>query len=178
MTISTGMLSYVPGVGDALQRIVRGGAEIGSETLLAFYTYHTTVLPVLLIAGMAFHFWRVRRAGGSRRATADGDDKKERPERILFFPDLLVREIAQALVVLAVVVLLGAFVGASIGERANPGMSPNPAKAPWYFMGFQELLDPSASDIRSAAAARPQLSSASLPYRCWAGTTGPRVAGS
>jgi quinol-cytochrome oxidoreductase complex cytochrome b subunit len=48
--------------------------------------------------------------------------------------------VSQALVVLAVVVVLGAFIGAPVGERANPGMSPNPAKAPWYFMGFQELL--------------------------------------
>jgi len=140
VTISTGMLLYVPFVGEALQHIVRGGAEIGSETLLVFYTYHTTVLPVLMIAGMAFHFWRVRRAGGVVEPSAHGDGVDERPERILFFPDLLVREVAQTLVVLALVVLLGAFVGASIGERANPGMSPNPAKAPWYFMGFQELL--------------------------------------
>jgi hypothetical protein len=27
-----------------------------------------------------------------------------------------------------------------LGPPANPGLSPNPAKAPWYFLGFQELL--------------------------------------
>jgi quinol-cytochrome oxidoreductase complex cytochrome b subunit len=32
------------------------------------------------------------------------------------------------------------FVAAPLGDAANPGMSPNPAKAPWYFVGFQELL--------------------------------------
>jgi quinol-cytochrome oxidoreductase complex cytochrome b subunit len=141
VTISTGMLTYVPLVGDALQAIVRGGADIGSETLLAFYTYHTTVLPTLAIALMAFHFWRVRRAGGVVEPAADdGPATSSRRDKILFFPDLLVREIAQTLVVLALVVVLGALLGAPIGERANPGMSPNPAKAPWYFMGFQELL--------------------------------------
>jgi len=36
--------------------------------------------------------------------------------------------------------VLAAAFGAPLGERANPGMSPNPAKAPWYFVGFQELL--------------------------------------
>ena len=30
--------------------------------------------------------------------------------------------------------------GAPLGERANPGMSPNPAKAPWFFIGMQEML--------------------------------------
>jgi hypothetical protein len=29
---------------------------------------------------------------------------------------------------------------AGLGAAANPGMSPNPAKAPWYFLGLQELL--------------------------------------
>ena len=51
-----------------------------------------------------------------------------------------VRETAQALVVVALVMVLAVAFGAPLGERANPGMSPNPAKAPWYFMGFQELL--------------------------------------
>ena len=42
--------------------------------------------------------------------------------------------------IVAIVVGLAAAFGAPLGERANPGMSPNPAKAPWYFVGFQELL--------------------------------------
>ena len=51
-------------------------------------------------------------------------------------------EVSQALVIVAIVVVLAAAFGAPLGERANPGMSPNPAKAPWYFMGVQELLFP------------------------------------
>jgi len=50
------------------------------------------------------------------------------------------REVSLALVVTAVVVVLGAAFGAPVGAPANPGMSPNPAKAPWYFLGLQELL--------------------------------------
>jgi hypothetical protein len=36
--------------------------------------------------------------------------------------------------------LLSVFFTAPLQERANPAFSPNPAKAPWYFMGIQELL--------------------------------------
>jgi len=140
VTISTAMLAYIPLVGQAMQEVVRGGAEIGADTLLTFYTYHTTVLPVLAIALMAFHFWRVRRAGGVIESRPEGNDEGVEDGKVLFFPDLLVREVAQALILVAVVVVLAVLVGAPIGERANPGMSPNPAKAPWYFMGFQELL--------------------------------------
>jgi len=45
-----------------------------------------------------------------------------------------------ALVLLAALLATAALVPAPLEEQANPGMSPNPAKAPWYFMGIQELL--------------------------------------
>ncbi len=140
ITVSTGMLAYIPGVGTGLQEVIRGGSDIGAATLLNFYTFHTTVLPVLAIGFMAFHFWRVRKAGGVVAPQAEDSEGQAPDEKVMFLPDLLVREVAQGLVLLAVVMLLGALAGAPIGERANPGMSPNPAKAPWYFMGFQELL--------------------------------------
>jgi quinol-cytochrome oxidoreductase complex cytochrome b subunit len=139
VTISTGMLEYIPGVGPALQRVVRGGAEIGPETLINFYTLHTTIIPVCLILLMGFHFWRVRRAGGVVVPPAAGDAEAA-PGKVHFLPHLLIREVSQALVIVAIVVVLAAAFGAPLGERANPGMSPNPAKAPWYFVGFQELL--------------------------------------
>jgi quinol-cytochrome oxidoreductase complex cytochrome b subunit len=139
VTISTGMLEYVPWVGPLLQRVVRGGTEIGPETLINFYTVHTTIVPVLLIALMGFHFWRVRRAGGVVIPPARPGDVDD-GEKLHFLPHLLLREVAQALVIVAIVVVLAAAFGAPLGDRANPGMSPNPAKAPWYFVGFQELL--------------------------------------
>jgi quinol-cytochrome oxidoreductase complex cytochrome b subunit len=137
------MLSYIPGVGPFLHATIRGADEVGAHTLLTFYTFHTTILPALAIVLMAFHFWRVRKAGGvvePPRDSAESVPGDATDEKVVFFPHLLMRELSQALVVLAIVVLVAAFAGAPIGERANPGMSPNPAKAPWYFMGFQELL--------------------------------------
>ena len=140
VTISTGMLTYIPGVGTQLQRVVLGGSEIGSQTLINFYTLHTTIVPVCLIALMGFHFWRVRRAGGVVTPPAGPDATGDGEGQVLFLPHLLRREAAQALVVVALVVVLAAAFGAPLDERANPGMSPNPAKAAWYFVGFQELL--------------------------------------
>jgi quinol-cytochrome oxidoreductase complex cytochrome b subunit len=45
-----------------------------------------------------------------------------------------------ALVLIACVMLLAVFFNAPLGEPANPGLTPNPTKAPWYFAGLQELL--------------------------------------
>ena len=140
ITIVTGMLGYVPLAGEWLQQTARAGAEIGASTLILFYTLHTTVLPVLLVALMAFHFWRVRKVRGVVIPYAYGEPPDEKPATTLFVPDLLAREFSVSLILTAAVLVTALLFAAGLGAPANPGMSPNPAKAPWYFMGVQELL--------------------------------------
>jgi quinol-cytochrome oxidoreductase complex cytochrome b subunit len=140
ITIVTGMLGYVPVIGEGLVRLARGGSEIGGATLINFYTFHTTVIPVTLVGLMAFHFWRVRKAGGVVIPMGPADDPAQKPATVLFVPSLLMREFVTGLVLVAVVMVLAVAVDAGLGAPANPGMSPNPAKAPWYFLGLQELL--------------------------------------
>jgi len=140
ITIVTGMLGYLPVIGESVVRLARGGGEIGAATLINFYTFHTTVLPVTIVGLMAFHFWRVRKAGGVVIPGAADDAPGEKPATVLFVPSLLMREFVTGLVLVAVVMVLAVTLDAGLGEAANPGMSPNPAKAPWYFLGLQELL--------------------------------------
>jgi quinol-cytochrome oxidoreductase complex cytochrome b subunit len=140
ITISTGMIAYVPGLGSWLQEAIRGGTQIGPATVINFYTSHTTVGPVLIILLMAFHFWRVRKAGGVVIPPAPGGAPDEKPRHVLFVPNLLLREAVVALVLIALVLSVSVLFDAPLGAPANPGMSPNPAKAPWYFLGIQELL--------------------------------------
>ena len=52
----------------------------------------------------------------------------------------MVRELTVALVLIAALAVFALLVDSPLGGQANPGMSPNPTKAPWYFQGFQELL--------------------------------------
>jgi quinol-cytochrome oxidoreductase complex cytochrome b subunit len=139
VTIATGMLEYVPLVGATLLRAARGGSEVGSKTLALFFVMHVAILPILLFVLTAFHFWLVRKGGGVSLPRREGEDA---PRRTLVptSPNLVAREGSAALVTLAVVLLLAALLDAPLLAQANPGMSPNPAKAPWYFMGLQELL--------------------------------------
>src|SRR5215470_5868242 len=64
----------------------------------------------------------------------------ERGPQLMTFPHLLIREaiVFQALVIAMVIVAL--FWDAPLEQLANPLLTPNPAKAPWYFLGLQELL--------------------------------------
>jgi len=140
ITICTEMLGYMPGIGQTLQRVILGGTEIGSATLINFYALHTIVVPLLLVALMTWHFWRVRLAGGVVVPRASENDSDAGTDTVPFIPNLLLREVAVGLMLIAFVLVIAIFFGAPLDEAANPGLSPNPAKAPWYFVGLQELL--------------------------------------
>jgi quinol-cytochrome oxidoreductase complex cytochrome b subunit len=56
------------------------------------------------------------------------------------WPHLLIEEFIALLVVLAGLTIFSTIVNAPLRELANPNLTPNPSKAPWYFLGLQELL--------------------------------------
>jgi quinol-cytochrome oxidoreductase complex cytochrome b subunit len=140
VTIGTGMLEYVPLVGPALETALRGGPEVGPKTLSIFFVLHIAILPILGAILAAFHFWLVRKAGGVILPQPLGPEPVPRPTMVPTSPNLVFRELVAGLVLIAGVLLTAAVFDAPLLAQANPGMSPNPAKAPWYFMGLQELL--------------------------------------
>jgi len=140
VTIVTGMAGYVPVVGDWLRGVLRGGSEIGPATLVGYYAVHTTLMPVLIVVLMGLHFWRVRTSGGVVVPRRPGEEQTRPADFVTTLPNLLLRELSVALVLIALVMVVSVVFNAPLGEAANPGMSPDPARAPWYFVGIQELL--------------------------------------
>src|SRR6266511_1224194 len=66
--------------------------------------------------------------------------EREQGDRINVFPHLLIEEFISLLVVLGFLTVFSTLVNAPLRELANPNLTPNPSKAPWYFLGLQELL--------------------------------------
>lgn len=66
--------------------------------------------------------------------------EREQGDRINVWPHLLIEEFIALLVVLAGLTIFSTLVNAPLRELANPNLTPNPSKAPWYFLGLQELL--------------------------------------
>jgi len=135
ITVSTNILGYLPLIGESLRTMIVGGKELNAGTLQTFYTFHTAVLPFLLLFLVIYHFWRVRKAGG---VLVPGT--KEENILVPVNPNLVFREFVVALALLAVLFLFSALFNAPLLEKANPAYSMNPTKAPWYFAGVQELL--------------------------------------
>lgn len=133
VTIMTGILGYIPLIGPPLSAVLKGGEQVGQNTLTNFYALHTGLLPLLMIVFIVLHFWLVRKVKGVTTG-------KERGEYIEVNPHLVRKEIIAALSVVALVIFLSIFFNAPLKEMANPLVSPNPSKAPWYFMGLQEFL--------------------------------------
>ena len=66
--------------------------------------------------------------------------KDDREPKLMTYPHLLVREAVVFEVLIIVMVVIAIFWDAPLEQLANPLLTPNPAKAPWYFLGLQELL--------------------------------------
>jgi len=66
--------------------------------------------------------------------------RDDRDPKLMAYPHVLVREAIVFEVLIIVMVLVALFWDAPLEQLANPLLTPNPAKAPWYFLGLQELL--------------------------------------
>jgi len=61
-------------------------------------------------------------------------------DRVNVWPHLMAAEFVALLVVMAAITIFSVVVDAPLRQLANFNQTPNPSKAPWYFLGLQELL--------------------------------------
>ena len=140
ITVGTSILTYIPIAGPYLSRLLLGGPEVSAATLLNFYSLHISFIPILIVSLMSLHFWRVRKDGGLTIPKSPDETEKPRMERVTTIPHLVRKEMVFALVWTVILLVWAILVSAPLEGIANPDISPNPAKAPWYFLGLQELL--------------------------------------
>jgi len=159
------------------KRLLLGANFVGEDALIRFYVLHDFILPVLLIALLGVHFWRIRKDGGLARpedpmgGSAEWGGSMKRvfeplatktyglmalvkgrraavnrgPENtVMSWPHLFWAELAVFMLTTGLCVILSFHFDAPLKELANPSVPENPAKAPWYFLGLQELVSYSA----------------------------------
>jgi len=68
------------------------------------------------------------------------NEAEDAKQKVLVWPDLVYIELIAMVVVSALLIVWSISLSAPLEAPANPTVSPNPSKAPWYFLGLQEML--------------------------------------
>ncbi len=99
---------------------------------------------IILLATVVFFSWlSLRRAYLNDEATKRGEPTQEAAlgkQRVFTWPDLVYIELIFMVIFTAVLIIWSIEITAPIEEPAASARTPNPSKAPWYFLGLQELL--------------------------------------
>jgi Cytochrome b(C-terminal)/b6/petD len=74
------------------------------------------------------------------RGEAPNEASNGENEKTWVWPDLVYTELLCMIIGMIILVVWGLAFHAPIEEAANPARTPNPSKAPWYFLGLQEML--------------------------------------
>jgi menaquinol-cytochrome c reductase cytochrome b/c subunit len=90
--------------------------------------------------GGANRLLALSRQGADRQPANASPGQGKQQGMVMVWPQLVSIELVAILVFTAMLLLLGTIVNAPLDLLANPDRTPNPSKAPWYFLNLQELL--------------------------------------
>ncbi len=114
-----------------------GGADVEAAASGGGGTAVATAPPAAAPTGPGGHTQRLLTVV---KADSIQDVKATPVDKVHTWPHLLLIEFVAALAITAFLLFFSIFVNAPLLELANPNQTPNPSKAPWYFLGLQELL--------------------------------------
>ena len=99
------------------------------------------IVAMLYIVGyFTWLYFRKSVDNDKRRAEGRPLFEQEKNEKVLTWPDLVYTELICMIIVTAVLIAWGIVLQAPLEEPASAAKTPNPSKAPWYFLGLQEML--------------------------------------
>ncbi|MEX0737481.1 MAG: cytochrome C [Bacteroidota bacterium] len=94
---------------------------------------------VALLVSVIFFSW-LAWTKAAKNDSQDMPEEAKMDDKVQVWPYLVRVEFLMSIAVMAILVLWSVFLNAPLEEPANRALTPNPSKAPWYFLGLQELL--------------------------------------
>lgn len=131
MKVGTGIAGATPFIGGWIADFMRGGSEIGQNTLTRFYLFHVILLPILMMMAVSLHLYLIR-AHGVSELKFKGEEKSEK-KTFPLYPDHVFTELIMVTIIMIVLVTLSLLFPAQLGDRANPNVTPLHIKPEWYF---------------------------------------------
>jgi hypothetical protein len=89
-----------------------------------------------------FTWYSMRQAVLNDRRLAAGQppEEKDESDRVWVWPDLVYTELISLILCSVLLIIWSILLKAPLEQPANRSVTPNPSKAPWYFLGLQEML--------------------------------------
>jgi hypothetical protein len=97
----------------------------------------------MLIFAVAYFTWLPLRRGvinDARMARGEPPLEKVADDKVLVWPDLVYTELIAMVICTFILVVWSVYLKAPLEQPATSAKAPNPSKAPWYFLGLQEML--------------------------------------
>jgi quinol-cytochrome oxidoreductase complex cytochrome b subunit len=132
--------SAIPGIGEAIANMLRGGPDVSDFTVHRFFALHVVVLPAIFVPLLGFHLWLVQRYGNAAPPSEEAKPASER-KTMPFLPNFLRKDLAMWLIALNILALLASVFPWSLGKPFDP-LAPAPVgiHPEWYFMSPFEML--------------------------------------
>jgi len=138
-TVACNLASAAPLVGDWLGYFMRGGPEVGENTLTRFYILHIAILPATAFVLVSLHILLIR-LHGVTELYFEGEVVTEKEKYFRFFPDHVTTELMVGVFVFYLLTVFALVFPAGLGEPANPSVTPAHIKPEWYFYFNFRLL--------------------------------------
>jgi len=138
-TVATNLADAVPLVGPYLAYFMRGGPEIGPQTLTRFFVLHVGVLPTVIFILLGLHILLVR-LHGVTELQFEGEKLEERDRFFRFWPEHVTTELMIGVFLMYLLTILALIWPAQLGPPANPAVTPEVIKPEWYFYFNFRLL--------------------------------------
>jgi quinol-cytochrome oxidoreductase complex cytochrome b subunit len=138
-TVAANLAEATPLIGTWLGYFLRGGPEVGANTLTRFFVLHIGVLPTLAVILVGLHIYLIR-AQGVTELHFEGEEITRQDRHFRFFPDHVTTELIVGVLLMYILTLLSLAFPAALGDPANPSVTPAHIKPEWYFYSNYRLL--------------------------------------
>jgi ubiquinol-cytochrome c reductase cytochrome b subunit len=136
--VGTNLVAEVPFIGPILQKLIRGGDQMGTLTISRFFVLHVFILPAMLIGFIAGHVFFFRKAGAA--GPIKEDPVAPKLPTVPFYPRQVFMDAIFAIVLIGVLALIAKAIPMSLGPAANPADTHFLPRPEWYYRpAFQWL---------------------------------------
>ena len=138
-TVATNLAEAVPVIGPHIGYFLRGGPEVGENTLTRFFILHIGVLPTVAILLIGVHILIIRLQGVTE-LEFEGELVNEEERHFRFWPEHATTELLIGVLMMYVLTIVSLIFPATLGAPADPTVTPEHIKPEWYFYFNFRLL--------------------------------------